>query len=169
MPQGALDEPGVHASFEQMGSVRMAKGMNGHACFGNAGPVCGCAEGALDTGPTPGGGRRRTVWVIPPGGGKEPGRVTMGFPVGAEQSEGLFGQGDVAVFGALPAVDMDLEALAVDIGDLKGEGSYHCRVSGLLEHRSGADGPQCRLFGSARGYRLWAAAHRERWTNRAAR
>ena len=63
------------------------------------------------------------LWcVIPPGGGKEPGGVTMGFPVGAEQREGLCGQGDVPVFGALAAVDMDLEALAIDVGDLQGEG-----------------------------------------------
>ena len=46
----------------------------------------------------------------------------MSFPVGAEQSEGLFGQRDVPVFGALAAVDMDLEALAIDVGDLEGEG-----------------------------------------------
>src|SRR2546427_10425487 len=105
-----------------MGGVRMAEGMDGHACFGDAGSLFGCAEGALDTGPTHGGGRRRTVFLIPPGGGKEPGFVTMGFPVGAQQSQRIFGQGDVTVLGALSSVDMDLEALAVNIGDLKGEG-----------------------------------------------
>ena len=46
----------------------------------------------------------------------------MGFPEGAEQREGICGQGDVAVFGALAAVDMDLEALAIDVRDLKREG-----------------------------------------------
>ena len=46
----------------------------------------------------------------------------MGFPIGAEESEGLLGQGDVPVFGALAAVDMDLEALAIDVGDLQGQG-----------------------------------------------
>ena len=46
----------------------------------------------------------------------------MSFPVSAEQSEGLFGQGDVPVFGTLAAVDMDLEALAVNIRDLKVKG-----------------------------------------------
>ena len=39
----------------------------------------------------------------------------MRFPGGAEQREGLGGQGDVAVFGALAAVDMDLEARAIDV------------------------------------------------------
>jgi hypothetical protein len=46
----------------------------------------------------------------------------MGFPVGAEQRERIFRQGDVAVFGALAAVDMDLEALAIDVRDLQREG-----------------------------------------------
>jgi hypothetical protein len=35
----------------------------------------------------------------------------MRFPVGTEESECLGGQRDVAVFGALATVDMDLEAL----------------------------------------------------------
>ena len=120
--QVALDEPGVHAGFEQMGGVGMPEGMDGDAHFGDAGALFGGAEGALDTGATHGGGRRRTVLVIAPGGGKEPGGVTMGFPGGAEQRERLGGQGDVPVFGALAAVDMDLEARAIDVGDLQGEG-----------------------------------------------
>jgi hypothetical protein len=62
------------------------------------------------------------LFLIPPGGGKEPGFVTMGFPVGSQQSQRICGQGDVTVLGALASVDMDLEALAVNIGDLQGEG-----------------------------------------------
>ncbi len=84
MPQGAREETGMHAGFASMGGVRMPEGRDGHAQCGHAGTVCGGTAGALDTGPTPGGGRWRTVLVIPPGGGKEPGLVTMGFPVGAE-------------------------------------------------------------------------------------
>jgi hypothetical protein len=60
--------------------------------------------------------------VIAPGGGKEPGRVTMGFPEGAEESEGIDGQGDVPVFGTLATMDMALEALAIDVRDLEEEG-----------------------------------------------
>ena len=122
MSEGALDESGVHASFEQMGGVRMPEGRDGYACFDDPSTVFGGAEGALDTGPTHGGGRGRTVVVIPPGGGKEPGGVTMGFPGGAEQSQRIGGQGDIPVFGALAMVDMDLEALPVNSGDLQGKG-----------------------------------------------
>jgi hypothetical protein len=46
----------------------------------------------------------------------------MSFPVGAEQREGVFRQRDVPIFGALAAVDMDLEALTINIGDLEEEG-----------------------------------------------
>ena len=122
MPQGTLDETGVHTSFKQMGGVRMAQGMDGHACCGHAGSRCGCAEGALDAGATHGGGSRRTVLVIPPGGRKEPGLVTMGFPGGAQQRERICGQRDITVLGARAAMDMDLEVLAVHSGDLKEEG-----------------------------------------------
>jgi hypothetical protein len=122
VPQGALEETGVHASCEPRGGVGMPEGRDGHACCGKTGTVCGCAEGALDTGPTHGRGRQRTGFVIAPRGGKEPGLVPMGFPVSAEPSEGICGEGNVPVCGALAAVDMDLEALAIDVGDLQGEG-----------------------------------------------
>jgi len=105
-----------------MRGIGMPEGRDGHACFGDPGTVFGFVEGALDTGATQGRGRRSAVFLIAPSGGKEPGLVTVGFPGGAEQSEGIFGQGDVPVFGALAAVDMDLEALASDVGDLQGEG-----------------------------------------------
>jgi len=41
--------------------------------------------------------------------------MTMGFPGGAEQSQRSGGQGDVTIVGALAAVDMDLEALAINV------------------------------------------------------
>jgi len=122
VPQGALDEPRMHAGFEQMGSVRMSEGRDGDTGFGDAGSLCGFAEGALDAGPTHRVGSRRTLLVIPPGSGKEPGFVTMDFPGGAEQSQRIGGQGDIPVFGARATVDMDLEALPVNSGDLQGEG-----------------------------------------------
>src|SRR6266851_8215501 len=122
MPQVALDEARIDAGFKEMGGVRMSEGMDGDTCLGDPGSLCGGPEGALDTGATHGGGRRRTLGVIAPSGGKEPGGVTMGFPVGAEQSQRLGGQGHVTVLGTLAAVDMDLEALAINIRDLQGEG-----------------------------------------------
>jgi hypothetical protein len=46
----------------------------------------------------------------------------MGLPGGAPQCEGLGGQGDVAICGALAAMDRALEALAVTVRDLEAEG-----------------------------------------------
>ena len=122
VPQGTLDEPRIDTSFKQMSGVGMSPGMDGDPGFGDAGSLSGGTEGTLDTGAAHGGGRCRTVGVIAPGGGKAPGGVPVGFPVGPQPHQGLFGQGDVAVFGALAAVDMDLEALAIDVRDLQEEG-----------------------------------------------
>src|SRR5262249_31413217 len=105
-----------------MGGVGMPQGMDSDAYFGDPGPVFGDTEGALDTRPTHWVGGHRAVLLIAPGGGKEPGRVPVGFPIGAEQSERIFGQGDVPVLGTLPTMDMDLEALPVNIGDLERKG-----------------------------------------------
>jgi hypothetical protein len=144
VPQGARDETGSDPSFEPRGGVGMPERRDGHAGCGEPGPWCGCAEGALHTGATHGGERRRTVVLIAPSGGKEPGRVTVGLPRGPQPPQGRFGQGDVTVFGALAAVDMDLEARAIDGGDLEGEGfmkpESHARDGGagdLMVERCG--------------------------------
>jgi hypothetical protein len=65
--------------------------MDGDAHCGDPSPLFCGAEGALDTGATHRGSRRRTLGMIPPGGGQEPGGVPMGLPGGAEQREGLGG------------------------------------------------------------------------------
>ena len=50
-------------------------------------------------------------------GGKEPGRMTMGAPVGAEQGEQRRGEGKVAVLAAFAVLTMDDHASAVDLGN----------------------------------------------------
>src|SRR5262249_26420113 len=105
-----------------MGSVGMSEGRDGNTSFSEAGALFGFTEGPLATGATPGRKCRRTLLWIAPGRGKEPRRVTMGLPVGAEQRAGVFGPGDVPVLGALAAVDMALKPVAVNIGDLKVKG-----------------------------------------------
>ena len=84
MPQVALHKSGGHTRFEQMGGVGMPQGMDGNVQFRDLSPLFGFAKGAMDTGATHRGSRRRTLGVIAPGGGKDPGGVPMGFPVGAE-------------------------------------------------------------------------------------
>jgi hypothetical protein len=91
VPQATLDEPGMNAGFAQMGSVRMPQGMDGHAHVVAPGPPFGFAEGPLDTSATHGEGRCGTLCLLPAGGGTEPGWVTMGFPGGSQEREGLLG------------------------------------------------------------------------------
>jgi len=122
VPQGALDEPGMHAGGKERGSVRMPPGMDSDAHVGDPGPVCRFAEGTLDPGATQGGGSGRPLGVIPPGGGKEPGLVPMSLPGGAEQREGLGRQRDIPLFGALAAVDMARKALTIEGRDWQAEG-----------------------------------------------
>ena len=120
--QGAWDETGIDAGSEPMGGGGRPAGRDGDTCFGHAGTVFGCAEGPLDTAPTQWGGRGWPVEVSAPGGRKEPGRVPMGLPGGAEQRQGILGQGDVPVCGALAAVAIALEARAITGGHLQAEG-----------------------------------------------
>jgi hypothetical protein len=120
-PQGALEEPRLAPGFEQMGGIRMPEGREGATHCSDTGALFGCAEGALDTGATQRGSRRRPLAVIAPGGGQEPGGGTRGCPGGAEPPESLGGQGDVPVLGALATMDMALEALPIEVRDLQGE------------------------------------------------
>jgi hypothetical protein len=122
VPQGDLDEAEVDASFEQRGGVRMSEGMDSQAGFGNPGALFGCAEGTLDAVSAHGKSGGRTLFLIPPGGRKEPGLVAVGSPVSSKQSEGICGQGDIAVFSAFASVDMDDHTLRVNVGNLKVEG-----------------------------------------------
>ena len=110
--QGALEEPGMHARCEPMGSLRRPEGRESDAPCGAASSVCGGAEGAWATGATHGGRRRRTVGVIALRGRQEPGGVPRRFPGGAEPRAGLGGQGARAVCGALPTGARDLGGAA---------------------------------------------------------
>jgi hypothetical protein len=122
MASGALDEPGIDPGFQQMGGVGMPQGMDGDTCFGEPGALLSFTEGALDTGATHGGGGGRTLSLVAPRGGKEPGGVPVGFPGGAEERKGLGGPWNVSIFGPLAAMDMDLETRAVNVRDLEEEG-----------------------------------------------
>jgi hypothetical protein len=129
VPQGALDEAGIDAGCQERGGVGMSEGLEGDTGFGEPGALCGCAAGSLAPGATQRGGGGRTVAWVAPRGGKEPGRVSRGCPGGAEPREGLCGQGDVAVFGPRATGAMDLEALAIQVGDVQGQGCMEPKAS----------------------------------------
>jgi hypothetical protein len=122
MAQGALAKSGMDASFEERGGGRMSEGRESHAQLGHASPLLGRTAGTLNAGAPQGRGRRGPWLVSPPGGGKEPGGVPRGLPGGAAESQRLGGQGDVPVCGAVATMDLALAALAINVGDLQGEG-----------------------------------------------
>jgi len=72
-----------HPGFEQRGGVGMPEGRDGHAQLDDPGTLCGFTEGALDAVATHGLSCGRHALLIAAGGGKEPGLVTVGCPVGS--------------------------------------------------------------------------------------
>ena len=95
--------------------------MDADVSFDDASPLGRFAESALDAATAHGRGRGGHVFVIASRGGKEPDGVAMGFPVEAQELQGIMRQGDIAVLGALAAVDVDRVAWAIDITHLKGQ------------------------------------------------
>jgi hypothetical protein len=57
--------------------------------------------------------------------------MAMSEPVLAQQMEGGLRQSEVAVLGALAAVDMDHHALTVDIGDFEVAGFVKAQAAGV--------------------------------------
>jgi hypothetical protein len=57
--------------------------------------------------------------------------MAVGDPIAAEQEEGGLGERDVAIFGALAAVDMDHHASGVDIGDFEVETFMKSEAAGI--------------------------------------
>ena len=121
MAHVSLDEPQVDSGFEKMSGIGVAQGMNGDSLFSDSGSNLGPAEGALDT--ALGHGRRSVLCSITVSaqGREEKAGVAVGYPIAAEQSQGRLGKRDIAILGALSAVDMDHHAAAVDIGDFEVE------------------------------------------------
>lgn len=116
-----LNSAEVDASFEQMGGLAMAKRMDSDVAFDDASPLGRFAESARDAAAAQGRGRGGHVFVLASRGGKEPGGVTMGFPVETQELQGVMRPGDIAVLGAFTAVDVDRVAWAIDITHLQGQ------------------------------------------------
>ena len=90
--------------------------------LGNASTAFGCAEGPLDAIAAHRLSGGRTLFLIPPGGGKEPGGVLVGLPVnpstesGCLQAKGRSGLWRPCLDGHEP-----VGAVTVDVGNLKVE------------------------------------------------
>jgi hypothetical protein len=131
MAHVSLDDPQVDSGFEEMSGIGVAEGVNGDSFFSDSGSNLGPAEGTLDT--TFGHGRLSVLCSITVSakGGEEEARMTVGHPIAAEQMEGGLRKRDVAIFGALPTVDMDHHAGGIDIGDFEVETFMESQAAGI--------------------------------------
>ena len=57
--------------------------------------------------------------------------MAVGAPIAAQQMKSRLRQRDIAVLGALAAVDMDHHALTIDIGDFEMEGFVKPQAAGV--------------------------------------
>ena len=121
MAHRPLNGAEVDAGFEQRGGIAMAERMDPDVSFDDASPLGRFAESALDAAAAHGRGRGSHMFVIASARGKEPGGVAMGFPVEAQECQGRMRERDIAVLGALAAVDVDHVARAIDIAHLQGQ------------------------------------------------
>ena len=131
MAHVSLDDPEVDPGFEKMGGIGVAKSVNGDALFSDSCSDLGPTEGALDA--AFGHGRRSVLcsMTVSAQGREEEAGVAVGEPIAAQQLKGRFGQWDVAILGALAAVDMDHHARAIDIGDFEMESLVKSQAAGV--------------------------------------
>ena len=69
-----------------------------------------------------------------PGGdsaGKQPDRVAMGAPVGAQEGQGAWRQGDGAILVAFATANVQLHARAVDLRDLEAHAFEQAQATGV--------------------------------------
>ena len=114
-----LDHPEIHARFEQMGGIAMAQGVDGDAALVDARRARGLAEGPLHAALGHRRGRRGRRAPVPAARGKQQARMAMPAPLLAQDREHGPRQGHEAVLGPLAEMDVDHQALAVDVRDFQ--------------------------------------------------
>ena len=131
MAHVALDDAQVDAGFEEMGGVGMTKGVYGNSLFTDSGIKLGATEGALDTAFGHGSLSLFCSCAASTEGREEKARMAVGEPIAAQELKSGLGQRDVAILGALAAVDMDHHAGAIDIGDFEMESLVQAQAAGI--------------------------------------
>jgi hypothetical protein len=131
MAHVSLDDPQIDSSFEKMGGIGVAEGMNGDTLFLDSSSNLGTTEGALDTTLSHGKLGLLGSMAISAKGREEELRVTVGPPIEAEQMECRLREREVAILGTLATVDMDHHAGGVDIGDFEMETFVKPQAAGV--------------------------------------
>lgn len=137
MPEILLNEPKIDAGFEQMCGVTVAERVDMRLLV-NATLFDGAIESALET--------RARDWpyrriierrdMAPGAGGKEPERISVRRPEGAQQPKCGVGERNESILAAL-AVHMDHHAGAVDVRDLQSNAFGEAKAAGV--HRGETD------------------------------
>jgi hypothetical protein len=113
-----LPETEIDTRFAQMRCLRVAQRRHGGACVDATGPP-GSAQGILHAMARHGGGGCGHSQTTPARRGKKPHRVAVGFPVLAEQCEGLLGQRHIAVLRPFALAYVDDRPGTITIGHLQ--------------------------------------------------
>lgn len=121
-----------------MGSIRVPEGMDADIPFGGAGHLLCPAEGSLHTAPAHWFLSDGHLPVIPSCCREDPDGVSVGFPILAQDEQGLGGKRHVAVLGTFAPVDMDHHPAAVDIGDLEEEAFMETEPATICSRQVGA-------------------------------
>jgi hypothetical protein len=118
MAQPDLDQAQIDAAFEQMGRPGMAERMH-TGRFGQAKLLDGGVEGMLEATRAHRCGSAGALAARWPAGRKQPDRVPVRDPMGAEHDERTGRQGHVPILIALASLDVELHTSTVDLGDLE--------------------------------------------------
>ena len=130
MPEQGLDDAGIGAAFEEMSGEAMAERMRGDP-FAEAAAGPGIAAGSLH-------GAGGEMEVRTPGG-KEPGTGgAVDAKVGTENFQEAGGEHGVTVFASLAVIDADEHALAIDAGELEGDGFGDAEAGSVAGEEDGA-------------------------------
>ena len=132
-----LDLAEVLALFQQMRRVGMSQGMDVRLLGDGAGlegETKGPLQGAAAHRFGGAAGSPSTVTL----GGKEKDRMTMGFPLLAQEQQSAFGQGYVAILITFAGADVQEHALRIDVADLQAKPFTQAQAAGVNSGQSDA-------------------------------
>ena len=109
----------------------MAQRVYGNSLFSDCGIKLGATKGALDTTFSHGSLRLLGTLAASAKGREQKLWMAVGEPIAAQQLKSGLGERDVAILGALAAVDMDHHAGAIDIGDFEMESFVESEAAGV--------------------------------------
>lgn len=131
MAQVTLDDAQVNSSLKKMCGVGMTQRMNGDSLLTDGGSKLGVTKGTLDAAFGHGGLSLCGAFAVSTEGGKHQTRMAVSHPIAAQQLKGRLRQRNVAILGALTAVDMDHHALTIDIGDFEMKAFVKTQAAGV--------------------------------------